>query len=305
MSSERDLFICHASEDKDMIVRPLVQAMEQTAISYWYDEGEIQWGDSITEKVNKGLAVAKYVLAVLSDSFIQKKWPQRELNAALNIEASTGEVRVLPLLVGSEDQKKAILEAYPILNDKAYMSWEAGPETVVAALKRRLTSGGSISAPERKTANGMHATVAIPHLKKAFTQRDKDRFLREAFESIRSYFEKGAKELQAAYPHIDMDIESIDNSKFICSIYAQGEIVTKCMIWVGGLTGTNGIAYRSDTHMDVRNDASLTDQLSVDDTHGWLGLISCMSGYRAPEIMTPDKAAEYLWLRAIESLRHI
>jgi len=52
---ERDVFLCHAGEDKDSIVRPLYKAFTDAGISYWYDEAEIPWGHSITQKVNEGV----------------------------------------------------------------------------------------------------------------------------------------------------------------------------------------------------------------------------------------------------------
>ena len=56
---KRDIFICHASEDKEAIVRPLVESFKQAGISCWYDEAEIKWGDSITQKVNEGLKISR------------------------------------------------------------------------------------------------------------------------------------------------------------------------------------------------------------------------------------------------------
>ncbi|MEI4902521.1 toll/interleukin-1 receptor domain-containing protein, partial [Klebsiella pneumoniae] len=60
----RDIFICHASEDRDDVVRPLVEAFTAAGISCWYDEAEIQWGDSITQKVNEGLGASKFVVVI-------------------------------------------------------------------------------------------------------------------------------------------------------------------------------------------------------------------------------------------------
>ena len=60
----RDIFICHAGEDKDAVVRPMVEAFTQAGISCWYDEAEIQWGDSVTQKVNEGLSSSRYVVVV-------------------------------------------------------------------------------------------------------------------------------------------------------------------------------------------------------------------------------------------------
>jgi len=134
----RDVFLCHASEDKAVIVEPLVIALKDRGLSYWYDNAEITWGDSITEKVNDGLIKSRYVLVVLSPEFMKKRWPQRELYSALNIEVSTGEVRVLPLLCGSTSERKAILEKLPLLNDKFYITWSGNPNDVISALLDRL-----------------------------------------------------------------------------------------------------------------------------------------------------------------------
>lgn len=72
----RDVFVCHASEDKSKVVRPLVSAFEDVGISYWLDEIEILWGDSLTGKVNEGLRISKFAIIVLSPAFTQKNWPQ-------------------------------------------------------------------------------------------------------------------------------------------------------------------------------------------------------------------------------------
>lgn len=58
MSKHRDIFLCHASEDKLKVVKPLVAALNEAGISYWYDEAEIKWGDSVIQKVNEGLMIS-------------------------------------------------------------------------------------------------------------------------------------------------------------------------------------------------------------------------------------------------------
>jgi hypothetical protein len=93
----KDVFICHASEDKLGVVEPLVVAFERANISYWYDKAEIHWGDSITQKVNYGLSISRFVIVVLSKAFLNKNFPQHELYSVLNIEIYSQEVKVLPL----------------------------------------------------------------------------------------------------------------------------------------------------------------------------------------------------------------
>ena len=146
--SRRDVFICHASEDKPLVVEPLVATLENCAITTWYDRAEILWGDSLTGKVNEGLSISDFVLVVLSKNFLQKKWPKLELESAINIEASSGQVVVLPLLVGNESEKTHILKEYPILNHKLYLNWNGDPVRVKDHLYSRLKSNKNTIDPK-------------------------------------------------------------------------------------------------------------------------------------------------------------
>jgi hypothetical protein len=47
---EYDVFISHASEDKDSIVRPLSNALVTEGLDVWYDEFELRIGDSLRQK---------------------------------------------------------------------------------------------------------------------------------------------------------------------------------------------------------------------------------------------------------------
>jgi len=155
----RDVFLCHSSEDKVSVVRPLHAALTAAGISCWLDEAEVHWGDSIVEKINEGLRDSQFVVVVLSETFLAKPWPRRELSSALSIESSTGGVRVLPLLVGSPEGRQAIFDQLPLLRDKLHMTWEGGPARLTAALRRRLggatsrmSSGTSVEpAPSRQS----------------------------------------------------------------------------------------------------------------------------------------------------------
>ena len=97
----RDVFLCHASQDKKAIVEPLIEECKRVGISYWYDKVEILWGDSMTKKINEGLGMSHYVVAIISKSFLGKNWPERELIAVINLEAHTGAVKLVLLLVGA------------------------------------------------------------------------------------------------------------------------------------------------------------------------------------------------------------
>ena len=46
--SNWDVFICHASEDKDAFVRPLAHAFREKGLNIWYDKFTLKLGDSLS-----------------------------------------------------------------------------------------------------------------------------------------------------------------------------------------------------------------------------------------------------------------
>jgi hypothetical protein len=60
----RHFFICHTTDDREAVVRPLYRRLIADGYSVWYDEAEITWGESITQKVNWGLANSRFVIVV-------------------------------------------------------------------------------------------------------------------------------------------------------------------------------------------------------------------------------------------------
>jgi hypothetical protein len=99
MTKQWDVFISHASEDKDTFVRPLAQALDQLGVKVWYDEFTLRLGDSLSSSIDKGLARSRFGLVVISESFIGKKWTERELQG-LVAGTIAGETTILPIWFG-------------------------------------------------------------------------------------------------------------------------------------------------------------------------------------------------------------
>lgn len=120
-----DVFISHASEDKDAVVRPLASALVEEGLNVWYDEFELRIGDSLRRKIDRGLASSRVGLVVLSRSFIAKGWTNYELDGIVSRSVS-GEQTLLPIW---HDISKAEVVAYsPSLADKVARS--TGTHTV-------------------------------------------------------------------------------------------------------------------------------------------------------------------------------
>ena len=91
-----DVFISHASEDKDDVVRPLAQALQQAGLSVWYDEFELRIGDSLRKKIDKGLGSSRFGIVVLSKPFFGKGWTNYELDGLVT-RAVSGDQILLPI----------------------------------------------------------------------------------------------------------------------------------------------------------------------------------------------------------------
>jgi hypothetical protein len=112
---EYDVFISHASEDKDEVVRPLANALRDEGLSVWYDEFELKIGDSLRRKIDKGLSNSRFGIVVLSKDFIRKGWTNYELDGIIT-KSVTNEQILLP--IWHNITKKEVVEYSPSLADK-------------------------------------------------------------------------------------------------------------------------------------------------------------------------------------------
>lgn len=112
---EYDVFISHASEDKDEVVRPLANALRVKGIKVWYDEFEMKIGDSLRRKIDKGLANSRFGIVVVSKDFIKKGWTNYELDGIIT-KAISGEQIVLP--IWHNITKREVIDFSPSLADK-------------------------------------------------------------------------------------------------------------------------------------------------------------------------------------------
>lgn len=114
-----DVFISHASEDKDDFVRPLANALIAQGLNVWYDEMTLRIGDSLRQKIDKGLANSKVGLVILSPAFIKKGWTNYELDGIVT-RAVSGEQVLLP--IWHKLTKQQVVDFSPSIADKVARS---------------------------------------------------------------------------------------------------------------------------------------------------------------------------------------
>ena len=157
-----DLFISHASEDKDAVARPLADKFISHGLKVWYDEYTLTVGDSLRRSIDRGLAGSRYGVVILSPHFFEKEWTQKELDGLVAREDGS-EKRILP--VWHNVSRKDVVSFSPPLADKLGVSTAKGLDHVVREIIRVFQPGSAVlAAPpvksQRRSAKGKKARTS-------------------------------------------------------------------------------------------------------------------------------------------------
>ncbi len=164
-SPRRDVFVSHATEDKEAIARPLALELRQRGLSVWFDEYELVLGDSLRQKIDEGLRHARIGVVILSPSFFAKRWTQWELNG-LVARLMAGERNVV-VPIWHEVNAEAVREYSPSLADLVAARSTEGVasisdkiEQVLRQFEGRPREVNSPVEPDRSTGRGAATTMA-------------------------------------------------------------------------------------------------------------------------------------------------
>lgn len=128
-----DVFISHASEDKETVAKPFAEKLRSMDLDVWYDEFSLKWGKSLRKSIDEGLSNSLFGIVILSKVFFQKTWTKLELDALISIMTSTGHDNVLPLRY--EISHDEVARVSPILAGIFSRSWDEGIEKLSNEVK--------------------------------------------------------------------------------------------------------------------------------------------------------------------------
>jgi hypothetical protein len=141
--AKNNIFISHASEDKQLVVELFVDCLEKNGITnYWYDRERIEGGDSIIQRINEGLSTSKMGIIIFSRNYLQEGWTEWEL-WVLSTLLITHKIRMIPFMTNDITYEQ-IIEMYPILLP---LKFEPIPtcEEIISIVRRKLAE--SIGRP--------------------------------------------------------------------------------------------------------------------------------------------------------------
>lgn len=125
-----NVFISYRTVDH-LVAERLAVALRSRGHVVWLDTWNIAIGDSIVERVNKGLLTSAYLLLCYSDSGSMSPWISREWMSVLARQLDGAHIRLLPVrLTGGAPP--------PILADLKYADlvsdWSGGIDALCDAL---------------------------------------------------------------------------------------------------------------------------------------------------------------------------
>lgn len=124
-------YLAHATEDKDM-VRPIAEHLMSRGIEVWFDEWEIDPGESLRQKMEEGLGAMTHFMVILTPTSITKPWVAREIDVGM-VRLVGGQSRFVPVLVGLDPK-----ELPPFLQSMLYLKIDPTSEEDLNSLVDRL-----------------------------------------------------------------------------------------------------------------------------------------------------------------------
>ena len=158
----------------------------------------------------------------------------------------------------------------------------------------------------QQTTTGLtRKTPRVPKIKRRITDRDRDNFLRDAFVTVKHYFDTAANSVSSQYPEVDATIQTIHSLKFICDVYVNGESKNRCKIWLSQGSHSEGIGYAEGSFsIDADNSYNETIRAEDDGHELFLKPMGMRMHRNHDKRFSPEDAAEFLWEMFIERLEH-
>lgn len=309
---EYDVALSFAGEDR-AIANKFAALLKSKGINVFYDEYEAadMWGKGLIDHlVNIYSRKARYCVMFISQYYPIKKWTKVERMAAQERAFRDSNEYILPLRLDDT-------EVPGITETTGYRDLRQHPmENVADLLEQKLMKAKRQSSHPPKShdlrsgnipsSNTRFDAIPMPSRKRTFTQLQKDRFAREAFDFIKQYFQQALGRLEARERDIQTDFAEITNLKFTSRIYVQEEVKCMCMIWLGNELTPNAVYYSEGRVSSGHN--SFNDYLPVEDNGEELRLHIGNFGIGIVHVEEPlatqQQAAEYLWKRLVYHLEH-
>ncbi|MDR8392250.1 toll/interleukin-1 receptor domain-containing protein [Aliifodinibius sp. S!AR15-10] len=313
----------HKDEElRDELEIHLSMLKRKGLISTWHDR-KILPGDDFKNEIDENIEDADIILLLISPYFLDSDYCfDIELERALE-RHDNGEARVIPIIlehchwqIAEFSKLQALPEDGRPVTD--YPNQHKAFTQIAKGIRQAIQKSGgkpSGSSPSQSDIQQEDTSAAQRkdpqrssnlRVRKSFSDKEKDDFLRNAFDYIYKFFKNSLEELEERSSFIDSNIERINPQTFTVKIYKEEKLVNKCKIWRGGDLGSSQ-AIKYSNSIGNRNSFNMMYTVEDDGYTQYLkssGLSSTtFFDFDEKEDLSEKGASEQMWAMLIEPLQ--
>lgn len=311
-----DFFVSYTSVDRawaEWIAFVLEEAGFSTVIQAW----DFRPGSNFVIEMQKAASEADRTIMVLSPDYLKSQFTSPEWAAAFAQDPQGIERKLLPIVVRKCNAPGLLrsvvhIDLSAVDEDGARQQLLEGINADRAKPSQRPAFPGAAACKTSKPfPGGAAADVAkptpyIPKPKRAMTDADRRRFLRQGFEAIRAHFEAGLHELAQGSSFVESDFQPNTATDFEAEVFVHGKSASRCRVWIGGMIGSDSIAFAEGQTRYSKNACNETLTVEADGEELYLkalfGGFSQLDRLFDLKRLSSAQAAEYLWRRFVGPL---
>jgi hypothetical protein len=132
----RDIFLCHAWDDRKGTAKELHDLLQSRGVSVWFSEKDVALGTSLLREIDKGLAKSRVGIVLVTPALLKRV--QAEGIADKELSALLARDLLVPIVHGTTYE--ALREVSPLLGSRSGLSTTDDPMADVAAKLAELVA---------------------------------------------------------------------------------------------------------------------------------------------------------------------
>jgi len=132
----RDIFLCHAWDDRRGAAKELHDLLESLGVSVWFSEKDVALGTSLLREIDKGLAKSRIGIVLVTPALLRRL--QQEGIADKELSALLARDLLVPIV--HETTHESLRDVSPLLGSRSGLSTAEGPMREIAAKLAELVA---------------------------------------------------------------------------------------------------------------------------------------------------------------------
>jgi TIR domain len=136
LPESRDIFLCHAWDDRGGVAKELHDLLESRGVSVWFSEKDVALGTPLLREIDKGLAKSRVGIVLVTPALLRRL--QGESIADKELSVLLARDQLVPIVHGTTYE--ALREVSPMLGSRSGLSTAENPMADVAAKLAELVA---------------------------------------------------------------------------------------------------------------------------------------------------------------------